>query len=124
MHDPGTERIADGRDLGIAREQAVHERARRMTRTRVHDETGRLGDDDDVGVFVPHLDVDVRLGLRRRDRRRLGEHVDDLTGAQLATLADGPPVDDDRARFQQRLHIAAAPAGQQRDRPVDAFTVE
>ena len=83
-----------------------------MTRTRVHDETGRLEDDDDVCVFVPHLDVDVRLRLRRRDRRRLGEHVDDLTGAQLATLADRPPVDDDRARFQQRLHIAATPAGQ------------
>ena len=70
---PGTERIADACDLGIAREQSVHERPGGVTGTGVHDESRGLGHDDDVVVFVPHRHFDVGLGdaaARRAPVRR------------------------------------------------------
>ena len=125
VHDPGPERVADRRDLGIAREQAVHERAATVPGTRVHHEARRLGNDDDVVVLVADVDLDLGFGLRRRGRHGLVEQLDDLTGAQAMALADRRcPSTSDRARVQQRLHVAAAPAGEQRDGAIDAFAVE
>ena len=46
VHDARARRVADAGDLGVPGEQPVHERAVRVARARVHDETGRLGDDD------------------------------------------------------------------------------
>ena len=91
----------------------------------MHDETGRLGDDDDVVVVVAHVDVDVRARVAAARSGAGSASTSTISpSCELATLADRPPVDDDRARVEQRLHVAAAPAGEQRDRAVDALAVE
>ncbi len=56
VHDAGTARVTDARDLGIAREQTVDERARRVPGAGMHDETRGLGHDDHVVVFEAHVE--------------------------------------------------------------------
>ena len=94
----------------------------------MHDESGRLVDDDhDV------VDVDDRR-TRPTDRRRaaersgaaVGSTVDVLTlgQAHLARLAPPTPSTRGAAGGDQRGRIGAADVGDQRDDPVEAFPVE
>ena len=53
---PGRAGSPTPRELRVAREQAVHERAVGVARARVHDEPGRLGDHEHVVVLVAHHD--------------------------------------------------------------------
>ena len=124
MHDARTERIADACDLGIAREQSVHERPGGVTGAGVHDESRGLGHDDDVVVFVPHRHFDVGLGDGRRVGNRFAEHLDDLACVQAPALADRTPVDEDSAVGEQRLHVTAAPTGEQGHGPIHPLAVE
>ncbi len=124
VHDARPEWVADIRDLGIAREQPVHERSGGVAGARMHDQTRGLGDDDDVVVLVPHHHFDIGFGNRRHVGYRFAAHLDDLAFVQTPALADRAPVDEDTAVREERLHVAAAPTGEQRHRAVHPLAVE
>ena len=97
VHDAGPQLVADRRDLREAREQPVHERAVGVAGARMHDEAGRLGDDDHVVVGVAHVDRDARVADRaaRRPRaRRAARSRCPPTSRWL--FPTGAPVDHDR----------------------------
>ena len=73
VHDAGPPGITDGRDLGVAAEQAVDERAVGCAGAGVHDEARRLVDDDQVVVGVDHGEHDSGIGVE--GRRLRGRHL-------------------------------------------------
>jgi len=62
VHDAGSPRPADAGELGEARQQPVHERARAAPRARVHDQSGWLVDRQQRVVLVEDHQL-ARLGL-------------------------------------------------------------
>lgn len=80
MNDPGTF-IGRSGQASEAMEQRIDQRASRMTGGRVNDHERGLIDDDDVLVFVDHVDRDrLRFGTQRL-RQRARRHLYRLTGA-------------------------------------------
>ena len=96
----------------VARQQAVEQRARPVTGRRVHHQTGRLVDDEQVIIFIDHLQIHgfgleghrllggahfhAQLVTHRHFGRRLGQHL---------------AIERDRAIGQQLLQIAARELG-------------
>ena len=112
VHDAGPQapHAEQGR---IAGGEALHERACRAGRAGVHGEAGRLVADDDVAVFVEHVQFPV-LCLQRAFRGRQGDfHA--LAGTYLAgRLRDGAAVNAAQAVFYgffQRFAGNVFPAG-------------
>ncbi len=68
MHDAGALDAADaGKAVAAMGDERVDQRAARVSGARMHDEVRRLVDDDDVAIFVNHVEIDgLRGGLRRR----------------------------------------------------------
>jgi hypothetical protein len=124
VHDARPLRIADRGDIRKAREQAVGHRSAGVARSGVHDETGGFRNHDYVVVGVANVYDHVRVGLGDRVEGRLLEHLDHRTRDEPVALAHLVPVDHDRAATHERLHVGAAPAGQQRDRAVDPLARE
>lgn len=90
-----------------ASEQRVHERAAAPGGGGVGDESGRLHDDEQVVVFVQHVERDRSLGRRRR-RWTGGRDVDPDDVARCQTHGDAP-----RERV---VHVHAAGRDQTLDR--------
>ena len=120
MHD------ARARDFGEARiemQQRVLQRSIRLARTRMHDQSDRLVDDQNIGVFIADVERD---GLRRHRhflrRLRANDHgfaaVNDLSrrgdGAVEQRVAGLDPLRQPRARIigkQLRQRLIEAPPG-------------
>jgi len=112
VHDPRPDPPADPRQpaAGVVQER-VDQRAVRRPRRRVHDEPGRLVDDDQVGVLV-HDGQRDRLG-RRRDRRRLGQRQHQLGAGRQPhpRVVQRPPAAvRQRAALDQRMQPRPAEA--------------
>ena len=126
MDDARTDRLADAGDLGELREQTVDQGAGRVAGTRVHDEAGRLVDDDHVVVDVddPELTVGSAAGGSMTGRAAGSMSIPlSLGEAHLA----GPAHDAVDRRTTGRDHhrcVGAADVGDQRDDPVEALPVE
>ena len=121
---PGRSRSPTLGDLGVAREQAVHERPVRVARARMHDEPGGLGHDDDVGVLVAHVDGYV-LGAGRHARpagRRAPRRP--RRPAAFRLFPTGVAAHDHVTGLDQRLHLGPAPPGQHRHDAVDPLPRE
>ena len=117
---PGRISSPTRRHLGVQREQAVHERAVGVAGAGVHDEPGRLGEHHDVVVGVAHVDGTIAGSADgRRADRGLVEDLDHRARDEAVALPHRPAVDHDRVAREQRLHVGAAPTGEQRDRAVD-----
>ena len=98
VHDPRAPRRPAGDAAALER---LRERARLVAARRVHDDAGRLVDDEQVLVLPGHGVLGLRdLGGGRRDR--LG-HLDDLAPAQRVALRALLPVDGHAALVDQPL---------------------
>ena len=90
---PGRSGVADAGDLGVAGQQAVDERAVALPGAGVHDEAGRLVDDDHVVVDVDDGHVD-RRSASERPASAVGSGSVDLDHVALArpwpTAGDRP----------------------------------
>ena len=126
MDDARPVGLADAGDLGVAGDQAVHERAGGVAGAGVHDEAGRLVDTTTSSSSCTTVTHDGRVGhdarARRRRRRRsstdvaLGDAVL-AAGHDLAADAHGAAGDEGGGR-------GAAAAGQQGDDAVEALAVQ
>ena len=67
MHDAGSAFLADPVDLREPSQQPVHQRLVRATCARVHYETCRLVDDDDVVIGVDDVELDTWIGIEGDD---------------------------------------------------------
>ncbi len=103
-----------GKRVAAMGEEAVDERIVRVPGGRVHRKSGRLVDDDDVGVLVD--DVKVHLPREARHRRRIdGRRLrfDAVARANLCRRAcQNFAVSPDRALSDQLLDARARPAVQ------------
>ena len=87
-------------------QKRVDQRVIRVARRRMHDQPGRLVDDDEVRVLEQHHQLHrLRLGARRHRRR--DAHVDAITGAQARTRLGRAAVDLDQALVDQAAHLRA-----------------
>ena len=120
MDDPGPIRVADGRELGVARQEAVHERPVPVPGPGVHDEARGLLEHHHVRVLVPDGQRDL-LRARRRFRDRRPQQLDDVARPEALRLAGGPARDPHATVGEQALDLRAAPARQGGDGPVDAL---
>jgi hypothetical protein len=68
-------------------------------------ETGRLGDHDDVVIFVPDVEDDRRVGFGRRIGYGLRKEFDHVPLVESVALGDGTPVDEHVVLFDQNLHL-------------------
>ena len=115
VHDPGTGRITDVGDLGVAGQQAVDQGAVGVTGTGMHDQARGFGHHHDVVVLEPDHHFDRGIGHGQARDLRLAEELDHAAGLELAALADAFAVDQHRTRLDEVLHLASGPAGQQRN---------
>ena len=104
MNDAGALHAADaGQAFAAMADQRIDQRPRRVSRRRMHDEPGRLVDDEEMGVLEDHVERDVLAGRRRVDRGR-NVKGDDLPGAHRKIgVGDARAIDRDGARLDQRL---------------------
>ena len=123
MNDAGPVRLPHLGELREPGEQAVDQRAVGITRPGMHDQAGRLVDDDEVLVLVDDGEHDSRVGLWcLRHGQQIGVDAHDLAHLQpeLADQCCSPststPPDGD-----ERLGVAAAALGDQRDDPVESL---
>ena len=121
---PGTLRVTRVRDLGIASQQRRDERVVAMAGARMHDETRRLVDDDDIGVFVDDRQFDRRVGLHGRHRVVELDH-DLVAGAYpLRGLGHHDTTDAYVRAVDERLHARPAGLGEHGHDAIDAFVIE
>ena len=123
VHDPRPAGVADVGQVGVAGEETLDEGAVLVPGSRVDHEPRRLVHDDDVVVGGAHVDRDV-LADRHPVGLRLGEQLHGRAGTEAVALGGDLAVDADRARRDEGLHLDTAPAGQERDGPVDALPDE
>ena len=126
VHDARTDRVADRFDAGETREQPVDQRSARMPRAGMHDEPGGLRDDDDIVVGEAHVDHDAGIGIGPDlgFERGFGEHLEHASLVQAVTLGHDSAVDHHRAAFDELLHRGPGPAGEERERTIDAIAFE
>ena len=120
VDDARAKHAPDPGEVATVVEERVHQGAARVPGRRVHDEPGRLVDDDQLRVLVEHDERD-RLGgdlgglrLRRRSFQPVA-HGDLLAGAP------GRPVPRDEALLDPALHARARRAAQRGERAVQAL---
>src|ERR1700676_762744 len=96
MDDAGAERVSAGGKRLAAAEEGVDERAGGIASAGVHGHSGRLVDDDEVGVFVEDVEGDIfGGGLQRRAGLRVDG--DALAAFELEGILGGVAVDEDKA---------------------------
>ena len=101
-------------------DEAVDERSASVPRSRVHDDAGRLVDDQQMLVLVGDAEIDL-LGLERLRRLRRQLHLDLLAALQAVALRPRASVHPHRAGRQQALGSRArADLRQLREEPVEA----
>ncbi len=76
VHDAGPQHAADAGEVATMVQERVHQRAARMSRRGMHDETRRLVDHDQIRVLVENGERN-RLG-QRGGRRHFGRIDGDL----------------------------------------------
>ncbi len=102
MHDPRAPRLAA---IGADVRESLRERPGAVAASRVHDDAGRLVDDQQVLVLVGDRE---RRGRSFRGRRGVrGLDLDPLAGAHRVALRPRPPVDQHAARVDQALGAGA-----------------
>ena len=89
MDDPGPQLAADAAQVAHVRQQRVHQRPRLVPRRRVHDQPGRLVDDDQPAILVDDRQRH-RLRLDRRRRRAAGGVQ--TTTSPGSSFRDGVPA--------------------------------
>jgi hypothetical protein len=101
VHDARASLAADRQHLRTMRQQSVDERAIDMPDGRMHDQTGRLGEDDQRFVLEEDVQRDrLRHEIRRRDGRHL--HAVRLPGLDdLRRAAHGDAVAGNAPRRDQ-----------------------
>lgn len=97
--------MADLGDFRIAGEDRVDERSRFVATARMHDLTGGLVDDGEIGVLIDHVErdvfrLDVCVFLRGRD-----DDGDRFAALELKTRFDGAAVDGDQTILDQVLDL-------------------
>ena len=112
MHDAGA---AHTRQFGIAEQKAVQQRAVPVACGRMHNQSGRLIDDDNVFVFIKHFEIDAVFGLIRRVFRRRLRSDDQFiaVGHFHANTRGRFAVDEHRPGFDPFLKTGAAHRGNQ-----------
>ena len=99
-------------------DQGIHERAPGVAGRRMHHQSGRLVDDDQMIVLVDDGEGDV-FALQRRIGRRRHLDADRLAWFDSASrLQYRPAVDADLPVPDQRLHSRSAEVGQARGEQV------
>ena len=117
VHDAGTTLVAAG-DAPL--EQPVHEGAVLVARRRVHDDAGRLVDDEEPVVLVDDGERDLLGDELRLAGRRLVD-LDALAGTHLVVLGARDAVDARPALGEQALRLRAREAGVAGERHVEAL---
>ena len=93
MDDPGTFLPPDAGKILAMREESVDERVLRMPRARMHDDSGRLVQDEQIVVLENDVEADLfRLRFDLLDLRFA--HFHDVTGADEIARARRLPVED------------------------------
>ena len=117
VHDAGPLRLVSTFD--VVGEQPVHERPARVPGRRMHDETRRLVDDEQMLVLVRHDEIHLlRLERARRCGRRL--ELELLPALELVALRARAAVDEHAAAAQQPLgYRARADLGHLRQEAVE-----
>ncbi len=104
--------VHDAAAVGVdaARGERLRQRAGPVAGRGMHDQAGRLVDDEQRVVLVGDVERDGRPRRRHvagRRRLRLG-HLDDLAGGDDVALGPRLPVDGDQAGVDQALRARAA----------------
>ena len=129
VHDARSAHAADPREAVAAMgEQCIDQRVVGIAGCRMHHETGRLVQDQQVGVFIEDVQIELlRLGLSGLGRRHVEQvalALFDLAG-WLFYRRPGLAVGASQrhaAAFDQRLHATAREVRQRcRQRTVEAF---
>ena len=108
------------RQVRKGRQEAAHEGAFRMTRTRVYDQTGRLVDHGQALVGVHDREADVGFGRRTRHTTRRQLDCQDRSLSECQTPRHhGHPIDLDTAGLHQLGGDGPRDAGKHRDAAVD-----
>ena len=96
-----------GEGIAAMVEEGVDERPIRISRAGMHDEPGRLVDDEEVLVLIDHRELD-RFGLRLR-RLRLGKREFDAVagGDPEVGILEPFAIQMNPALLDQRLQAAA-----------------
>jgi hypothetical protein len=102
-------------------EQGVDKRPAFVPRCRVHHESGRLVDDEQVLVLIRNPQLEL-LGLQRNDRSGGQLKLDLLPALETKALRARFAVYEHPARAEQALGFSArGDLGQRRDEPVEPF---
>ena len=88
------------------REQALHERPPSQARRRMHDDSGRLVDDEQVLVLVGDAKAQL-LRLEGFGGRRAAVELDRLAAGKSEALGAATAVDADRAAREETLGLGA-----------------
>ena len=123
VHDPGSLRIAHRGEV-VARQQRVDERALAVPGPRMDHDARGLVDDHDGVVLVHDGERHRRVRLRERRGRRCPGPRELVPRLEPGTARDDATVDRHRLAFDERAHLTARPAGEQREGPVDALARE
>ena len=112
VHDAGPRDAADaGKACTAMGDQRIDEGAGLIAGRRMHDQAGRLVDDDQLGVLVDDVERD-RLRLRGRRLRRRHGHGDLVAGTEApARLGHRHAVDFHGAGEDERLGAGTAQFG-------------
>ncbi len=105
MHDAGTRNIDDVRHMV---QQGIEQRAVGMTGSRMHHQTRRLVDDEDLVVFIDDVELDVlsnpfTLGLLLGNQLENSATMHDVAGAQYASVHSQAAVLDPGGKARARV---------------------
>lgn len=106
VDDSRPQHTTDPGQISTVIEQRIHERSVRMSRPRMHDETCRFIDHDQIRVFVKH-DEGNRFGRKIHfdGFRRPG--FDDFTHGQTSTRTHRLPGDPNATHIDPSPHLRA-----------------
>ena len=110
VDDPGSQRIADGRQVLAVGEECVDKGAARVPGSRMDDHSGRLVYGDQVVVFIEDVEGD-RFGEKRAFGRELEAYLDLVACFQRNSFFDRMAVQEDKTALDQPLEIGAGKEG-------------
>ncbi|OQC26575.1 MAG: hypothetical protein BWX70_02328 [Verrucomicrobia bacterium ADurb.Bin070] len=116
VHDARTLHAADPAEVAAMVKQRIDQGAVRMPRRRMHHQSGRLVEHQQVTVLVKDVERD-RLRLRHRRQRRGHLDLERLPGRHRRIGFDRPACTRHPALLDQRLNARAREAGRLRGQP-------
>jgi len=110
MNDTGPQRITALRERLAAAEKRVDERPGKIPRSGMDSHAGGLVDDDEVIVFVKHVERDG-FGFRFERSARLRLHSDAFAAFEFLARFGGLAVDENKAGIDEFLDAGAGKFG-------------